>query len=190
MFDWQRLAQNSLRTGAVASATTTLAAAACGALERRSALGPINAVSHIAWGDRAAHQDRPSLRYSLTGLILNTAAVTSWAALHEICFGRTMHRDAAPGARIASSLLGGVFVSALAYVTDYKFVPRRLTPGFELRLSDRSLLGIYTALAVGLGLGGLLGEPASKAARATATPRPPRRSSPRRSRQTVSHKPR
>jgi hypothetical protein len=36
-------------------------------------------------------------------------------------------------------------------------VPERLTPGFEKRLSNKSLLAIYGTLAVGLGLG-LLGK--------------------------------
>lgn len=82
---------------------------------------------------------------------------------------------------IAKSLIGGAAVSGLAYVTDYKLVPAWLTPGFEKRLSNRSLLGIYAALALGLalglGLGGLLSEssapepPASRAKRLTARPR-------------------
>jgi hypothetical protein len=41
-------------------------------------------------------------------------------------------------------------------VTDYKVVPERLTPGFELRLSNKSLGVVYGALAAGLVVGGLL----------------------------------
>ena len=78
---------------------------------------------------------------------------------------------------VAKSLVGGVVISGLAYVTDYKLVPAWMTPGFEKRLSNRSLLGIYAALALGLGLGGLLSEApqppqqASRVKRPTARPR-------------------
>jgi hypothetical protein len=168
---WQQLAQNSLRTGGVASAATTLAAAVCGVIEERNAVAPLNSVSHIAWGDRAGRQESPSWKYTLTGLVLNTAAVTSWAALHELFFGRGTNsedalsndsRGTAPAPSmtrvVAKSLIGGAVISGLAYVTDYKLVPKRFTPGFEKRLSNRSLLGIYVSLALGLGLGGLLGR--------------------------------
>jgi hypothetical protein len=41
-------------------------------------------------------------------------------------------------------------VSALAYLTDYHVVPKRLTPGFELRLPGGALAAAYAALALGL----------------------------------------
>jgi hypothetical protein len=41
-------------------------------------------------------------------------------------------------------------VSAAAYITDYHFVPRRLSPGFELRIPPAALAAIYAALALGL----------------------------------------
>jgi hypothetical protein len=47
-------------------------------------------------------------------------------------------------------MLGGGLVSALAYVTDYYVVPKRLTPGYELRLRPCALAGIYLALALSL----------------------------------------
>jgi len=187
---WQQLAQNTLRTGGVASAATTLAAAVCGVIEERNAVAPLNSVSHIAWGDRAARQESASWKYTLTGLALNSAAVTSWATLHELFFGQGSHAlDASSNQSkrtapvqamtrvVAKSLLGGAVISSLAYVTDYKLVPAWLTPGFEKRLSNRSLLGIYVSLALGLALGGLLGQspqplpPATRAKRPAAKPR-------------------
>jgi hypothetical protein len=48
-------------------------------------------------------------------------------------------------------------VAAAAYVTDYHVVPKRLTPGWELRISPRSLLATYAVLALALPLRGLLG---------------------------------
>ncbi len=190
MNEWQQLAQNTMRTGGLASAATTLAAAVCGLIEERNAVAPLNSVSHIAWGDRASRQERPSWKYTLTGLALNTAAVTSWAALYELFFGGAgaarssgaigigkrlrANKPAHSMSRVvAKSLVGGAVISGLAYVTDYKLVPARLTPGFEKRLSNRSLLGIYAALALGLGLGGLLSEAPQPPQRASRVKRPP-----------------
>jgi hypothetical protein len=140
---------DTLTTGAVATAATTLAAAALGQAEGGNAVAPINAVSHIFWGDEAAAADRPDARHTLTGLALNAAAVTSWAAVQELLMPRSGPR------RLGRALLAGAAVAALAYVTDYHVVPRRLTPGFEKRLSDPSLLGVYATLALSLAAGSL-----------------------------------
>lgn len=142
--------ERTLCTGAAATAATTLAVSICGALEEGNPVAPINAVSHIAWADEAARQTDASWQYTAVGLALNTAAVTSWAGVYEMFCGRTADRK-----DIAGALLGGALVSAAAYVTDYHIVPERLTPGFEKRLSNRSLLGVYTALALGLAAGSL-----------------------------------
>lgn len=71
--------EDSVRSGMLAAATTTAAAAICGQLEEHQPIGPINAVSHILWGDRAARQTKLSLKHTLSGALLNAAAVTSWA---------------------------------------------------------------------------------------------------------------
>jgi len=138
-----------LQTGITASAATTVAAAVCGALEQGSAAAPINAVSHIPWGEEAARQNDLSWKYTATGLALNTAAVTAWAAVYEWGCQRMADDD------VTGAITEGALVSGLAYLTDYHVVPARLTPGFEKRLSNRSLLGIYTTLALSLALGRL-----------------------------------
>lgn len=150
MTEWPQLLQDSLCTGMVAGAASTLAAAACGEMENGNAIAPLNAMSHIAWGEEAAMRSEASWKYTATGVALALGATTSWASLHELFFGRS-----ADEGDVAETFLGGAFVSALAYVTDYHIVPAWLTPGFEKRLSDRSLLGIYTALALGLAVGSL-----------------------------------
>ena len=76
-----------------------------------------------------------------------------WAAVYEFLFGRTGLSAKDPG--LSRALIGGAVVSAIAYVIDYHVVPARLTPGFELVLSNRSLLAIYLVLAASLGLGSL-----------------------------------
>ena len=146
----RQLLFDSLHTGSIAGAATTLAVAALGKVEDDNAIAPLNAVSHIVFGDRAAKANRASWKYTFTGLLLNWAAVTSWAAMYEYFFGR-----AAKAGRVNDALLGGAVISGIAYVTDYHVVPKRLTPGFEKRLSNGSLFAVYAALALGLAIGGL-----------------------------------
>ena len=103
----------------------------------------LNSTSHVAWGDRAARRHAVSLKYTGVGFAANFAASLFWALLYE-GLGRKKSS--------ARALRDGVVTSAIAYVVDYHVVPRRLTPGFELRLPGRALVGIYAALAVGLAL--------------------------------------
>ena len=142
----------TLGTGAVASVATGIAASACGQAEIGNAIAPVNAVSHIIFGDRAAWQNSASAKYTLTGVALNSAAVTAWAGLHESWFGQQDEEHP----NFGKALVGGAVVSAIAYVTDYYLVPKRLTPGFEKRLSNVSLFGIYATLALSLAVGSLM----------------------------------
>jgi len=144
--------RDTLCTGAAATAATTVAVAACGKTENGNPLAPINAISHIAWGERAARQERPSWKYTAVGLALNAAAVTFWAGLFEWLFGRSSKKIADDP---VTAIAKGAAVSAAAYVTDYYLVPARLTPGFEKRLSNCSLACVYGALAISLALGSL-----------------------------------
>lgn len=130
------------------TAATTAAAAMCGALELGWPAGPINAVSHILWGADAMRHDEVSAKYTGLGTALNTAAVASWSVLHHFVF-RPDRR--LPG--MGPALARGAATAAVAYVVDYHVVPKRLTPGFEERLSGRSLFAIYAALAVSLAIG-------------------------------------
>lgn len=134
-----------VRTSVPATAATTAAVAICGHAEEGNVVAPLNAVSHILWGDKAAWQDDISVRYTLTGVALNTAAVTSWSAVYELAFGQVARRG-----HIAPAVLGGIAVAGLAYVTDYYIVPKRLTPGFEKRLSSPSMFAVYATLALSL----------------------------------------
>jgi hypothetical protein len=142
----EEIVADGLWNGAVATVATTAVAGLCGEIEAGSVAAPLNAVSHIVWGDEAARHAKSSARYTIPGLLLNGAAVTSWAILQELLFDREQQRK-----QLSRSLAEGAAISALAYVTDYHAVPKRLTPGFEMRLSNRSLVAIYTALAASLG---------------------------------------
>ena len=68
-----------------------------------------------------------------------------WAALYEKRFGHYAEQGR-PGAALAS----GLGVAALAALVDLRGTPRRLTPGFERRLSGRSLAWVYTAFGLAL----------------------------------------
>lgn len=139
--------KHSLKTGRAASASTLATVLVCGQVENGAAVAPLNAISHIAWGEEAFGQEAPSIKYTLTGLLLNDSAMVSWAMLHEMFFGR-----AKDDGNWRVSLLGGGVVSLAAYITDYHLVPERLKPGFEKHLKPRSLLAIYIVLALVLGL--------------------------------------
>ncbi len=133
----------------IAGAATTGAVALCGWVEDGDAVSPVNDISHIVWGDKAFTQGELSLKYTGTAVLLNQSAIFSWALLHEWFFGRAARRG-----EVGKSLLGGVLVSLVAYLIDYHVVPERLKPGFEHHLVPRSLIFIYAALALSLGLGG------------------------------------
>lgn len=153
--------------GGLAAAT---AASLAGKCEDGSYAAPLNATSHILWGDEAASKDRASLKYTLTGFLLNHGSAIFWAWFYEKLFGaragaavsshvngrakgrangrRTKERTARPS--LAQPVLGAAAVAAAAYAIDYHLIPKRFTPGFEKRVSGKSLAAIFAALAIGL----------------------------------------
>jgi len=132
------LLKRALVPGSIAAAAVTLVVAVAGRRGPGSAAAPLNATSHFLWGERAGHEDGYSVKYTATGFAANYGASVFWALLYE-----ALPRGMPPLAR-------GAAVSALAYVTDYHVVPKRLTPGFELRLPGGALAAAYAALALGL----------------------------------------
>ncbi|WON73812.1 hypothetical protein [Nitrosospira sp. Is2] len=158
-------------SGTVGGLAAAAAASLAGKREDDHYAAPLNATSHIIWGDEAAYQDKPSLKYTLTGFLLNHASAIFWAIFYEKLLGRGESR-ADQGAlhptnwnegplhdssNIASQarpmlepILDAAAVTAAAYVTDYYLVPKRFTPGFEKRLSGKSLFAVFVALAAGL----------------------------------------
>ena len=138
-------------TGTVAGLLSTAVLAISGQRQAGSAVAPINAVSHWLWGDESLHAQEPSLRHTLTGYVTNHLAAIFWAMLYSGVYG---HRDDAK--RLTQAVTGAVATSAVAYAVDYHVVPKRLTPGYEHRISSGALLATYGALAAGLALGALL----------------------------------
>ena len=135
----------ALVSGTLAAAAVTAVAALASRRATGSHASALNAVSHVLWGEGAARRNAVSAKYTGVGVAANYGASLLWAAFYEL-LGRGRRRSP------ARALRDGALVSAAAYVVDYHVVPKRLTPGFELRLPGRALAGIYAALAFGLAL--------------------------------------
>ncbi len=71
--------------GAVSSLAVTATAVVCGRAEGQSGWRPINAISHIAWGRKAAQKNLLTARYTGMGLLLNGVACGFWAWLYRHC---------------------------------------------------------------------------------------------------------
>lgn len=154
------LLMRTLASGTVSGLATSAIAALAGKQETASYAAPLNATSHIVWGDEAASHDKASLKYTATGFVLNHLAAVMWAAIHEKWVAPAVSRWSASRPSLAplASAAGGAAVAAGAYVTDYYLVPKRFTPGYEKRLSGQSLALIYGVLALSLAAGTLLAD--------------------------------
>jgi hypothetical protein len=148
---WNESIEDALITGAIACAATALTAALCGARQSGSAAGPINATSHVVYGREAETVTNVDVKHTVLGFAINAGASVFWALLYEKLFGATADRG-----RVAQAFFGGKAIADLAYLTDYHLVPKRLTPGWEAHVSERSLLLIFNVLAISLPLRGLL----------------------------------
>lgn len=140
--------RNTLVAAGLATLATTLASFVLGERECGDVAAPLNATSHILWGDKAAEQDGFSAEYTLVGAVLNAGAMAGWAAIQEMVAGRWVRRGSP-----ARAVVAGAATSAVAYATDYHLVPERLTPGLEKRLSSGALAVMYSVLAASLALG-------------------------------------
>jgi hypothetical protein len=140
---------DTMATGAVATTASTVLLAVLSKQENGNAASAINAVSHMLWGEEATTNDQLDARHTLAGAGLNGAAMVAWAGMHELMLPRNKKPS------VGRALLAGATTSGFAYWVDYHVVPKRFTPGFEERLSRKSLLGIYVALAVSLAVGSL-----------------------------------
>jgi len=147
--NWTNFLIGTLIVGAVATVASTVAVVAATAKERKTPYAGVQAVSHIAYGEKAIGQDNYRPQYFWTGFGLNTGAMLGWAAVFE--GGRRLLGWNEP----SSIGLLAVGVTVLAYVVDFHVVPKRLTPGFERVVSQPTLLAIYGILATSIWLGGL-----------------------------------
>jgi hypothetical protein len=136
--------RNALVTAAIATGVTSVTALLLSKVLTGRAAAGLNATSHIVWGDSAGRVKAPDFKHTAVGAALNAGAMASWAAVHEL-----LPRARSPLAALSK----GALVSALAYLTDYYVVPKRLTPGFEKHFTPGGMLLMYGALAGALGAG-------------------------------------
>ncbi|HZH06071.1 MAG TPA: hypothetical protein VEY69_05290 [Lautropia sp.] len=151
MKPWRRAWYDGNEAGAVAS---LLSAAVLALGSRREAGSPyacLNATSHWIWGDGAAGHQGPSVRYTGAGYLIHHAASCFWGVLYERSIGERADEWPAAG-RIAA----GLTAAAVASVVDFRVVPHRLSPGFELRLSRPAITAGYVAFGFGLALAGIV----------------------------------
>jgi hypothetical protein len=151
MNKWKIAVREGAVAGTVASILSTAVLATAGQRQAGSAVAPTNAVSHWLWGEESLHAQRPTLRHTLTGYVTHHLASVFWAALYSLLYG---HRDEAK--TVPQAIAGGVATSAVACLVDYQMVPKRLTPGYEHRISTGAMVATYGALAAGFALGALL----------------------------------
>lgn len=147
---WKRALREGLFAGSIASVASAMALAACGRRETGHAAAPVNAVSHWVWDHESLAADQPTARHTLTGYLVHHGASVFWATLYARAWG---WREEAK--RPVPALAGAAVASAVACCVDYRLTPDRLTPGFEHRLSLRSLAFVYACFALGLAGGNI-----------------------------------
>lgn len=131
----------ALLPGILAGSATLATLALLGRGSGRGAWAPINASSHVLWGEGAAVRGA-DLRHTLPGVAINVGASFWWAGVMRRLFGRWLG-----GAGAAAA------TAALAVLLDYSLLPRRLSPGWELALPKRGVAMAMVAMAAGLALG-------------------------------------
>jgi hypothetical protein len=112
---------------------------------------PLSASSHWLFGNQNIKLDRFDPQQTLT---THHASSIFWALVYEfgaVGLGPNRSRGAAAGPT-------AVFAAFL----DYGLLPRRLTPGWELALSKRSVSAGFLLLGLGLALGHSLMEGRTK----------------------------
>jgi hypothetical protein len=145
-----RVGLSALVTGTAASVVSTAALALLARGEGKSAFQPTNATSHWLHGDSAALHREPDAAHTLIGYATHHASALFWAVPFEAWLAARPPRTTAGLMRDACAM------SAIAAAIDYGVTPKRLTPGWELVLSKRSMAATFGAMALGLAAGALL----------------------------------
>jgi hypothetical protein len=152
MDKWMRIGLSAFVSGTVASVMSSAALALLAKAEGKGALQPTNATSHWLKGAQAAQRRQADAAHTLLGLATHQASGVFWALPFEAWLSTRARRSSVELLRDATMM------SAIAAVVDYGMVPKRLTPGWELVVSKRSLFAAYGALAIGLAVGSRIAE--------------------------------
>lgn len=145
MKDWTTAIRDGAVSGAAASIVSTAVLSAMGRREAGSAYAPTNATSHWIWGDRAALQDAPSWRYTALGYVIHHASASFWAVIYEKWLNASGRREP-----VLPAIAKGAAIAGLAAFVDYQLTPRRLQPGYEMRLSRKALLAVYAGFGLAM----------------------------------------
>ena len=144
MKPWDQALRDAVVSGGAASFISTLALGIASKLEAGHAPAALNSTSHWLWGDREAITDEVSIRHTGVGFATHHASAYMWAVLHERLVGDWA--ETSPTAAIVA----GLGTAAVACTVDYTVTPRRLTPGFELRLCRPAMAAGFVAFGIGL----------------------------------------
>jgi hypothetical protein len=137
MQSWSTALRGGIADGSCASLVSTSLLVALSRRETGHAWAATNATSHWLWRGASFAQDRASARYTVSGYVIHHLACIWWAVLAQRHVSRV---PVVPRAALTA-------VTACA--VDYLVCPKRLTPGYEERLS-RTAVGLsYVACAVG-----------------------------------------
>ena len=139
-----------LWSGVLGSFASALGAGGLARGEGRGALQPLNATSHWLHGERAGRVRRLDVAHTGVGLVTHIASALFWAVPYNLWLRWKSERTA------EEIIVGGAATAAMAATVDYLAMPRRLTPGWELALSRRSIGITFVGLALGLAGGALL----------------------------------
>ena len=157
---WRGVSRHVLVDGVLGGLLSTAVLAWRGRVDDGRAAAALDAPSHWLWGREALRRDDVDGRHTLVGQAIHQASGLLWAGVYGWLQHRRHRRTTA--AAVADAAL----VTALAALVDLRLTPERFTPGFERRLTDRSLWMVYGSFGVGLAVGGLF---------ALRRSRPPRR---------------
>ena len=72
-----------MRAANVATVATTVITSVLGKKEAGSAAAPLNATSHILWGNEAASQDGVDAKHTAAGAAINAGAMYAWSFVLE-----------------------------------------------------------------------------------------------------------
>lgn len=142
---WHAAFRNGLFSGTTASIISAISLSLVGKGELNKFAAPLNGPSQWIWGKHAPYVNRLSLRYTFIGYGIHHAASIFWAIWYE-----KLRQSLPPAEKTAAILAPAAAITTVAYTVDFHLIPKRLTPGFENRLSKRSLLLVYGAFALGL----------------------------------------
>jgi hypothetical protein len=129
-------------SGSLASIASTLVVTLFSASRRGAPASGTNASSQWIWGEEAKRRETLSVKHTLTGYVIHHASALFWAAFFESWSARSR--------RLPEVAAKAAATTAVAYVTDYKVVPSRLSPGFEGKVGRLGLVAVYAAFAGGL----------------------------------------